>query len=331
MSTTKRPVSEGAESLIDLYFPVLDHGFIALKDYCGSDAAIAQAARCSYGAGTKQISDDRNLIRYLVRHKHTSPLEQLEIKIHAKMPVFVARQWIRHRTSNVNEASGRYSVMPLQFYTPENDIIRAQSKTNKQGRDEPVDDTIIQKYLVDLENTRDHSKNTYINALKGDVARELARIDLPLSTYTEWYWKMDLHNLLHFLSLRCDGNAQYEIRAYANIIAGMVKMIAPIAYEAWLDYKFTAQTFSYQEMKALMSIINTAAYCGDALGGIGDCLPNPEQYKDWGEKFGLSLRETQEFIAKMKIPQRPDFTLDLASAKTPDYFKEQAQLYVPEI
>lgn len=300
-----------AEKLLGLYFPILDHGFISLVDFMGNDAAIAQAARCSYGAGTKSTNDDRGLIRYLVRHKHTSPLEQVELKFHCKMPIFVARQWVRHRTASLNEMSGRYSIMPLQFYTPDGKVIQLQSTTNKQGREELVDQNVVAEYLENLSRDRVQNILTYTSAIENDVARELARIDLPLSTYTEWYWKIDLHNLMHFLSLRCDDHAQLEIRVYANAIAGMLKRIVPIAYEAWIDYAFGSETFSFQEMQALITLVT-------------DRFENPDI-------SGLSKREAQEFYDKLKKVERPDFNLDLSTAKSPKFFREQAESYVPKI
>jgi thymidylate synthase (FAD) len=323
--------NEGADEILGLYFPVLDHGFVALVDYMGNDAAIAQAARCSYGAGTRSISNDRALIRYLARHRHTSPLEQMELKLHCKMPIFVARQWVRHRTASLNEMSGRYSVMPLQFYSPDFGNFKKQSSNNKQGREELINHEFFIENRRRSDTARELIKENYINDLEHDVARELARIDLPLATYTEWYWKMDLHNLMHFLTLRCDSHAQYEIRVYANIIAGMVKRVAPSTYEAWIDYYIGSVNFSRQEMIALRTIFDDAAGCGDCLGGIPDCLPNPEQYKEFGNKFNLTEREVSEFVGKLLNSEMLDFSLDLSLAKPPSYFREQAEKYVPEI
>jgi thymidylate synthase ThyX/phage antirepressor YoqD-like protein len=573
---TKRPISEGAEKLLDLYFPVLDHGFIALKDYCGSDAAIAQAARCSYGAGTKTINDDKNLIRYLVRHLHTSPLEQVELKFHVKMPIFVARQWIRHRSAclasdvqlwfdepaallknkrkrramsigeffkkwqtpslrkrlssmnlrslneddsiigitnitdiwsngekdvfkvtlengysikmtkdhlcytengwktlkeasglsisrdgnvswkgdspkfwtngtysyrsfewmseqrkkgfcvtqiaeeagvsyhtirkwlrihglqfspkeiakfssqtqnytprhlnkklpyvkrlspqlfkiknieyigkeevfdisvsgpfhnfiangfvvhnSLNEISGRYSIMPLQFYSPKFEDFKYQSIDNKQGRGDLARRDHYIENRIRSDTSRALVKENYMIDLGNDVARELARIDLPLSTYTEMYWKMDLHNLMHFLRLRCDGHAQYEIREYANIIAGIVKEVVPLSYDAWMDYTFTSVKFSYQEMKALIALgIELGTSGSDEGGGFDACIPKETQWADWGKKFGLSKRETIEFFGKLNLKEQPDYTLDFSKAKSSEYFREETERYVPEI
>lgn len=248
---TKRPISPGGEELLDLYFPVLDHGFVALKDYFGNDDSIAEAARTSYGGGTKSSSDNNNLIRYLINHKHTSPVEQVEIKLHCRMPIFIARQWIRHRTANVNEISGRYSVIPMEFYTPNQENICYQSTNNKQGRGDSVSRNIANEFRFDLMHSRRIVSAGYKTAIENNIARETARIDLPLSTYTEWYWKIDIHNLLHFLTLRCDSHAQKEIRDYGNVIAGMIKLIYPNTYQAWIDYQFGARTFSRMECKLL--------------------------------------------------------------------------------
>lgn len=309
--------NEEADKLLGLYFPVLDQGFISLVDYMGNDAAIAQAARCSYGPGTRTINDDSALIRYLVRHKHTSPLEQVELKFHCKMPIFVARQWVRHRTASLNEMSGRYSIMPLQFYTPAEESFKLQSKDNKQGRDDNTLEAGLHKGFVAATKTiRNNIQKHYVECLTYDVAREIARIDLPLSTYTEWYWKMDLHNLMHFLRLRCDGHAQWEIRQYANIIAGMVKVVVPASYRAWMDYTFGARSFSRVDCQLLEEAARTGK--------------SPTEEKALA--LGLSKREWKEFIDKTSYNgQVPDFTLDLSQAKTPQYFREQAEACVPEI
>jgi thymidylate synthase (FAD) len=301
--------------LLGLYFPVLDYGFVSLVDVMGDDAAIAQAARCSYGAGTKKSTNNRHLIRHLAREKHTSPFEQAEIKLHCRMPIFVARQWIRHRMVSVNEASGRYSIMPLQFYTPQNNVVSAQSLLNKQGRDQSLSPEVINSYQNNLAKVRKVSTDMYISALKDDVARELARIDLPLFTYTEWYWKIDLHNLLHFLGLRCDKHAQYEIREYANVIAGMVKYLFPMAYEAWQDYSFGAKTYSRMECILLHEEIS---------GQIAT--------QDRAKELGMTDREWVEFQDKLNYDGVvQNFPLDLSSAKTAEYFEKQAESFVPVI
>ncbi|NIP81529.1 MAG: FAD-dependent thymidylate synthase, partial [Gemmatimonadetes bacterium] len=216
---TKRPTIAAAEEILGGYFPVLDHGFVALVDYMGSDEDIERAARVSYGYGTRKVSQTRGLVRYLRRHKHTTPSEMVELKFHVCMPIFVARQWIRHRTANVNEYSGRYSLMPLLFYTPGSDDFALQSADNKQGRlPRGADPELYREAVQRWEATRRRAADDYEWLVGQDVARELARIDLPLSTYTQWYWKIDLHNLLHFLTLRADPHAQYEIRAYAEVM-----------------------------------------------------------------------------------------------------------------
>lgn len=321
--------NESAERLLGLYFPVLDHGFVSLVDFMGSDAGIAQAARCSYGAGTRAVNDDRALIRYLIRHKHTSPLEQVELKFHCKMPIFVARQWVRHRTASLNEMSGRYSIMPLQFYTPPEEQFSIQSKDNKQGRAGKAGSN-YNLAVTKLNGSRGFIKDNYEWLLKEDVARELARIDLPLSTYTEWYWKIDLHNLMHFLRLRCDSHAQWEIRVFADIMAGMVKMVAPAAYEAWLDYSLGAESFSFQEMEALRGLLSLNASESGALN-VNLTLPKEGQVKEWGESFGLTQRETNELLGKLSAKTRPDFDLDLSTAKTPEFFRQEAEKYVPTV
>lgn len=242
-------------SLVDKYFPVLDKGFVALKDYMGSDQDIEQAARVSYQSGTRKVSDTRGLIRYLVRHRHTSPLEQAELKFHVKVPMYIWRQWVRHRTAQICELSGRYSVMENeQHETPPNEW-RLQSKNNKQGSDGYVDNDTGEMLTDDEKYVNSITNDVYEHRLSNGIAREQARKDLPLSTYTEAFWKIDLHNLLHFLNLRCDSHAQKEIRDYANIIASIVKELFPITFEAWEDYVFYAETFSKQEIKLLISIL----------------------------------------------------------------------------
>ncbi len=213
-----------AEEILDKEFRVLNHGFVRLVDYMGGDESIVQAARVSYGKGTKSVSEDRTLIRYLMRHQHTTPFEMVEFKFHVKLPIFVARQWIRHRTANVNEYSGRYSIMPEEFYVPEETAIKYQSQSNKQGRDnEEVPPEIRKRVLEILLKEQKSAFDGYQEMLDYNIARELARINLPLSLYTQWYWKIDLHNLFHFLKLRMDKNAQFEIRVYAEKMAEIVK------------------------------------------------------------------------------------------------------------
>ncbi len=252
-------------------------------DYMGGDDSIVQAARVSYGEGTKKVHEDRGLIRYLMRHKHTTPFEMVELKFHVKLPIFVARQWIRHRSANVNEYSGRYSVMKEEFYLPPDEDIRKQSKRNKQGRsEEELPAELRQRFL---EYLRESSKDAYAKyeAFIGDgLAREMARINLPLSLYTEWYWKIDLHNLFHFLRLRMDDHAQKEIRVYADVMAEIVRTICPIAYEAFADYSLNAASFSGPELVILRDSLETVPSTIDELVARG-----------------LSMREAGEFLEKL--------------------------------
>jgi thymidylate synthase (FAD) len=276
--------SEEADALIGKEFKVLDHGFVRLVDYMGTDGAIVQAARVSYGKGTKKVSRDRELIRYLLGHKHTSPFEMVEFKFHVKLPIFVARQWIRHRTANVNEYSGRYSVMKEEFYRPEPDQVRFQSQVNKQGRsDEEVPAELRDGFLSHLELSQKEAFGKYHEFIEADLARELARISLPLSLYTEWYWKIDLHNLMHFLRLRMDSHAQWEIQQYANVMAKIVKAACPITWEAFEDYIAGALQLSAIELRILK----------DQLAGF-----DPD--KKALVEAGLSKLEAGEFLDKLR-------------------------------
>lgn len=486
---TKRPISSGAEEILDLYFPVLDAGFVSLVDYMGTDTSIESAARVSYGAGTRKVNETKGLLRYLKRHLHTTPYEMVELKFHCCMPIFVARQWIRHRTAclsgdveiyfsdgnkqtisefyrnwragnrknnvinklsestkeivsteivdiwsngkkpifkvtlengysikmtkdhlcytesgwltleqavflrvmddkpfkgesyepkavwnsygpkfgvvassiydggakhwftyskvrhieyvseeevfdievdgtfhnfiangfvvhnSVNEFSGRYSLMPLLFYTPPPEQFKTQSKSNNQGRGSTVD---YQKYHAAVDHwnkLRKQSAKLYEDLVAEDVARELARIDLPLSTYTQWYWKIDLHNLFHFLTLRVDSHAQWEIQQYGKIMAGMLKKVAPLAYEAWIDYDVCGAKFSRMERLALEEFCRTGKMSEERL-----------------VELGLSKREIIEYMEKTsKIPEAPDFELDLSQAKPPEYFEKIMAAAVPKI
>ncbi|MFA4837944.1 MAG: FAD-dependent thymidylate synthase [Candidatus Neomarinimicrobiota bacterium] len=241
-----------AETILDKEFPVLDHGFVRLVDYLGGDQRIAQSARVSYGSGTKTIREDKALIDYLLSHQHTSPFEQVVMTFHCKMPIFVARQWIRHRSARVNEISGRYSVMKNEFYMPEEESIRFQSKDNRQGRSaEEVPAELRKKTLDILLKNQKELYADYRELLEMDIARELARINLPLSLYTEWYWQIDLHNLFRFLQLRMDDHAQYEIREYAKTMARITKAVVPIAYEAFEKHILNVVRFSGKELEAL--------------------------------------------------------------------------------
>ncbi len=272
-----------ADEILDKEFKVLNHGFIRLVDYMGGDESIVQAARVSYGKGTKTVSEDRTLIRYLMRHQHTTPFEMVEFKFHVKLPIFVARQWIRHRTANVNEYSGRYSIMPEEFYVPDESVIKFQNRSNKQGRDsEEVPPEVRKRVLEILLEEQKSAFTGYQEMLENNIARELARINLPLSLYTQWYWKIDLHNLFHFLKLRMDKHAQYEIRVYAEKMAEIVKTVVPIAYEAFEDYVLNAVTFSKQELIVLQKY-------------LPDNIDENEI-----ENIGFSKYEKAEFFDKLK-------------------------------
>jgi thymidylate synthase (FAD) len=245
---TLRAVSAGMEAHLYHAHPVLDHGFIRVIDYMGDDAAIVQAARVSYGAGTKHVQNDEGLIRYLMRHWHSTPFEMCEVKLHVKLPVFVARQWIRHRTANVNEYSARYSILDREFYIPAPEHLAAQSTVNNQGRGEVLQGEEAARVLDLLKSDANRAYDHYEAMLSQDgqqgLARELARMNLPANIYTQWYWKIDLHNLFHFLRLRADPHAQYEIRVYAEAIAACVKDWVPLAYGAFEDYRMGGVTLS---------------------------------------------------------------------------------------
>ena len=245
---TLRAVSEGAEAHLYRAHPVLDHGFIRVIDYMGDDAAIVQAARVSYGAGTRHVSNDEGLIRYLMRHWHSTPFEMCELKLHVKLPVFVARQWIRHRTANVNEYSARYSILDREFYIPAPEALAAQSSVNNQGRGETLSGAEAARVLAmlkgDAAQCYDHYEAMLSQEGQAGLARELARMNLPANVYTQWYWKVDLHNLFHFLRRRADAHAQYEIRVYAEAICKVVADWVPIAYRAFEDYRMGGVTLS---------------------------------------------------------------------------------------
>ncbi|WP_420859401.1 FAD-dependent thymidylate synthase [Marivivens marinus] len=245
---TLRAVSDGMEAHLYKVNPVLDHGFVRVIDYMGDDAAICQAARVSYGKGTKSVQNDEGLIRYLMRHWHSTPFEMCEIKLHVKLPVFVARQWIRHRTANVNEYSARYSILDREFYIPEPDALAAQSVVNNQGRGEALsgeEAARVLEYLKgDAARCYDHYEEMIGQEGQQGLARELARMNLPANIYTQWYWKVDLHNLFHFLRLRADAHAQYEIRVYAEEICKLVADWVPAAYGAFEDYRMGGATLS---------------------------------------------------------------------------------------
>ncbi|MDA7551939.1 FAD-dependent thymidylate synthase [Rhodobacteraceae bacterium] len=246
--TTLRTVSPGMESHLYTAYPVLDHGFVRVIDYMGDDAAICQAARVSYGKGTKSVQNDEGLIRYLMRHWHSTPFEMCELKLHVKLPVFVARQWIRHRTANVNEYSARYSILDREFYIPAPDKVAAQSVVNNQGRGEVLTGTEAAQVLEILKADSTRAYDNYEAMISQDgqqgLARELARMNLPANIYTQWYWKVDLHNLFHFLRLRADAHAQYEIRVYADEMCKLVADWVPFAYRAFEDYRMGGATLS---------------------------------------------------------------------------------------
>ncbi|HDP99560.1 MAG TPA: FAD-dependent thymidylate synthase [bacterium] len=282
----ERPSLPQLDKILGEEFPCLDHGFVRLIDYMGSDQAIVQAARVSYGKGTKQVQQDRGLIRYLMRHQHTSPFEMVEFKFHCKLPIFVARQWIRHRTASVNEYSLRYSEAVNQFYIPAPDTIRQQSKSNRQGRStETVPKNLQQNVLNILKKHARQAWQDYKELEKVDLARELARIHLPVSLYTEWYWKINLHNLLRFLKLRLDPTAQHEIRVYAEQIAKLVQIAVPLTWEAFEDYVLHAESFSKIETEILKDLINN--------------LSSEIDLQKIAEEKGLSKREIGEFKAKL--------------------------------
>ncbi len=290
-NATRRVSVPALEEILYEPIPVLDHGFVRVVDYMGDDAAIVQAARVSYGRGTKQVRQDAGLINYLLRHRHTTPFEMCEIKYHIKLPVFVARQWIRHRTANVNEYSARYSVLDREFYIPAPENLAAQSTANRQGRgdvlegDEPA--RVLDLLRSDAETAYDHYEEmlnerhagTVIDEGRSGLARELARMNLPLNFYTQWYWKIDLHNLLHFASLRADPHAQYEIRVYAEALLETLKRWVPITYEAFVNHVVDGVQLSGKAMAAIQRML-----AGEAV----------EQ-----ENSGLSAREWRELMVTL--------------------------------
>ncbi|MBU3699455.1 MAG: FAD-dependent thymidylate synthase [Candidatus Kapabacteria bacterium] len=276
-------MTEEVQALVGKEFRCLDKGFVRLIDVMGDDSAIVQAARVSYGSGTKKVHEDRGLIRYLMRHLHTTPFEMVEFKFHIKLPIFVARQWIRHRTANVNEYSGRYSEMKDEFYVPDPDQVRAQSAMNKQGRaDTAFEPSEAERIRTVMSSTQERLFDEYQQLLSTDLAREIARINLPVSNYTEWYWKIDLHNLFHFLRLRIDPHAQYEIRVFGEAIAEIAKAAVPLAYEAFEDYILHAMRFSRTELEIIRSTLST--------------MPSLEEL----QAKGLSAREAREFLDKLQ-------------------------------
>jgi len=291
---TARPVVPALEAMLAQAIPVLDHGFIRVVDYMGDDAAVVQSARVSYGRGTKAANEDRGLIRYLMRHRHSTPFEMCEIKYHIKLPIFIARQWIRHRTANVNEYSARYSVLDREFYVPQPDQLAAQSSDNRQGRGAVLQGAEAERVLRLLREDATQTYDHYLEMLNEDeagqprdaarsgLARELARMNLTLNTYTQWYWKTDLHNLLHFLSLRADGHAQYEIRVYAEAMLKTVQAWVPHCYEAFADYRMGAVTMSSQ----MLSIVRRML-AGEMVEQAGSGLSK----REWRELMETLGRE----------------------------------------
>lgn len=265
--STLRATSPAIEKILYKPIKVLDHGFIRVVDYMGTDQSIVQAARVSYGEGTKKLREDRGLIRYLLSHWHTTPFEMCEIKFHVKLPIFVARQWIRHRTANVNEYSARYSVLDREFYVPEINQLGSQSTTNKQGRSESLNKNFAKQAQKLIKDNSNQLYDDYQNLLNGNLlnkdeyedgeglARELARTTLPLNYYTQWYWKVDLHNLMHFLKLRADSHAQYEIQIYAEKMIDVLKKWVPLTYEAFEDYRNNSYQLSKEAVKILKDIL----------------------------------------------------------------------------
>ncbi len=266
--STKRVTVKALEKILYKSFKILDHGFVRVIDYMGNDTSIVQAARVSYGKGTKKLNQDKSLINYLISHRHSTPFEMNEIKFHVKLPIFVARQWIRHRTANVNEYSARYSILDKEFYIPKNENLKPQSKSNNQGRSGDLSSAEIKSYLkiirdnskIGFENyskllNEDESGRMIDDSKKG-LARELSRMTLPLNSYTQWYWKIDLHNFMHFLSLRFDPHAQYEIRVYAEVMMEILKKWVPLTYEAFVSNRLNSLTMSSHGIEYIKSLIN---------------------------------------------------------------------------
>lgn len=319
-----------------MYFPCLDHGFVALLDVMGSDAEIARAARQSYGAGTRASSKDNQLIRYMCKHKHSSPFEQLEMKFQVRLPIFVARQLIRHRTANVNEYSLRYSLPSFQFYKPAVETLGKQSQSNKQGRTVATVATAhVDSIVKAWEEIYDRDARLYelLVAPGVDMARELARLHLPLSLYTQWTWKIDFHNLMHFLSLRCHKHAQLEIQKYANLKAAMARRAAPLSFQAWLDYEFQARTFSRMEMVLLRKLLRSAGESGGnslltdgTVIGKLDADQQGMSEREWGDFLWNFNPEAQRDFESMF--DDPRFQLDLSEGKTGEWYAEEIAKYV---
>jgi thymidylate synthase (FAD) len=311
---THRPTVPALEEILFHAFPVLDHGFVRVVDYLGDDNAVTQAARVSYGRGTKKLSDDAALLRFMKRHGHTSAFEMAEIKYHIKLPIFVARQWIRHRTAGVNELSARYSVMDKEFYIPEPEQLAAQSTTNRQGRGEVVtpelakiiQDLLIQdathnhddyEWLLNEPGSEEHDPN------RPGLARELARMNLTLNTYTQWYWKCDLHNLFHFLKLRADSHAQYEIRSYAEVMLDILRKWVPISTQAFIDYQHSAHTFSRMDMNVIRrlvaDLVHTQSSDSSLLRSLSAANGDPVAEKKLAGELEMSVRELRELVVAL--------------------------------
>ena len=283
-AVTRRPTVPALEERLYTPIPCLDHGFVRVVDYMGDDAAVVQAARVSYGKGTRTANDDRGLIRYLMRHRHTTPLEMCELKLHVKLPIFVARQWIRHRTANVNEYSARYSIMDREFYLPRPQDLARQSANNKQGRGDTLDADTATEVLRLLRRDHEQAYDTYEKLIDdAGLARELARMNLSVGFYTQWYWKVDLHNLLHFLALRIDPHAQYEIRVYGEAIADVVRAWVPHCWEAFQDYRLDGFALSGPMLRVVQRLL-----AGDDVNASNS---------------GLSKREYTELLAVLR-PER---------------------------
>ena len=289
---TRRATVPELEEILYEALPVLDHGFIRVVDYMGDDAAIVQAARVSYGAGTKRSRDDSGLINYLLRNWHTSPFEMCEIKLHVKLPIFVARQWIRHRTANVNEYSARYSILDNEFYMPDRAHLSAQSQTNRQGRGELLEgaeaDHVLHLLRDDAVRAYTHYEEMLNETIQGEVvdesrkglARELARMNLSLNFYTLWYWKTDLHNLMHFVRLRADDHAQYEIRAYADVLLDVLKRWVPHTHDAFCNYRMGGAQLSQQALGVIRKLL-----AGEDVGQ-DDSGMSPREWRELMELIG---------------------------------------------
>ena len=311
VSSTLRPTVPALESILFTPFPILDHGFIRAVDYMGNDVSVVQAARVSYGRGTKQLQDDSALIRYMMRNRHSSVFEMCEIKFHVKLPIFVARQWIRHRTANVNEISARYSILEKEFYIPDASVLAEQSTTNRQGRGNVIsaeEAKLIQTILTDdatcnykdYESLLNDPTSPNYDPTRPRLARELARMNLTLNTYTQWYWKIDLHNLFHFLGLRVDPHAQYEIRVYAEKMLDILKLWVPIATQAFLDYSVGAKTLSRMEVELVRDLFQEHIHNQTTITPLIRKLSGADnggaEERALADKYGMSGRELREFI-----------------------------------